>query len=115
MTAEGTVDKAARERSWAADHGMRLLTWQFFCHPHALLNSSSFYTLDENKLVERNMVSQLQSTAPDLPLVFALLTHEGVQAPHIERPEAKPPRVIELKDKETALSPPATSPEIRLP
>lgn len=40
-------------------HEMHLQTLQFFTHLHALLASTSLYTLDEDKLLEQNVVKRI--------------------------------------------------------
>lgn len=84
------------------DHAIRLLPSHFFSPLHVLLASDSLSTLDDDEFLKRNAVIQLQPTAPVLLLVFALLSHEVIQPPRIERPALESPGVTELGDKGNA-------------
>lgn len=114
VATEERVDRAARERSEADDHAMRLLTSQFFSYLHALLVNSSLYSLDHDRLLEWNTVEMLQCTAPAFIFVFASLSHEIAQAVLIERPAVERQRVIDLGDEGNAVSPPASSGNVGL-
>lgn len=96
---EENVGKAAWVRSGAVDPGMRLLTSQLFDHLHALLDNNSFYTFEDDKLLERIAVEPLQFTDSAFRLVFSLLSHAAVEPLSADRSAVEHPMVIELDDK----------------
>lgn len=96
------------------DHAIRLLTLQFVIHLHAILGSTSFYILDDHKLLEWNAVKKLHFTAPSLCPVFASLSHEFAELLHIERPAMERLRIVELDDEEYAVCSLATPTDARL-
>lgn len=68
---EKKVDKATWERSGTAYHAMGLLILHFFRHLHALLASTSLYTIEKDSLLKSSAVRQLQSIAPATLLLLA--------------------------------------------
>lgn len=70
---------------------------EFFSHRHALLDSASFRTLDDDIFLNSNAIPQPQFTASVFLLVFALLLHEMAQPLHIVRPAEEGPNLIELE------------------
>lgn len=66
------------------NYAKRLLALQHLSHLRALPGDSSLYTLNDDKLLERSAVRQLQLTAPAFLLVVALLSYEVAQPLDIE-------------------------------
>lgn len=55
---------------------MRLLTSQLLSHPHDLIGNNSLYTLDDEKLLEREAIEQFPLIFLVLALLFVSLSHE---------------------------------------
>lgn len=75
---------------------------------------NSLYSLSDNRLLERNAVSQLQFTAMAFPPLSILLSDEISKPLHIERPAMERPIVIELDEDAEAERPPAASANFEL-
>lgn len=78
------MNKTAEERSGAVDHAMRLLTSQWFSHPHAFHSNRSLYTFEDDMLLKWNAVEQPQLTDPAHLLVLGSLLDKVVRPLHTE-------------------------------
>lgn len=91
METEEKMSESERDRSGATNDAVYLLNLQFFSPPHALVDSGSLYTLDEDNGLQWAAVEESQLAAPALPGVFVCPYHESAQPTHIEKPVVERP------------------------
>lgn len=108
------VDKSVWMGSEAVLHAMPLLNLQVLRHLHANFSKKIWYTLDDERVLERNVAKALDVKASDFLLVITSLSHEFVQALQTEQPAVKRSMAVELTTKENATGSPETSVEAGL-
>lgn len=85
------------------------------CWPSARSpGSNSWYTLNDDSLLERNAAERLMHTALALPLVFYLLSRDLIQPSHIEPPAVQSPNLREPENEENVVLPPAIPAEVEI-
>lgn len=101
---EAIVVKAVWKRLAAVSQAMGLLNYQFSSSQQALLDNKGLYRIEDDVLLERNAVKQLQSVASALLSVFASLPDETAQPLQYKMPAGQRQKMIKLNDEKTELS-----------
>lgn len=89
---------AARERSQAADHAMRVLSLGFLKRLHGRLGNRMLYAVKNEKLFKWSAAQQLCFTASALPLALETLKNEVPYFSQVERPATSQAEVLRFDD-----------------